>query len=169
LHGSLKPNLCLQSGKTATHVKILHTPALTYPMRKEDVAIAVNQRTLATPSLAYSGQRRAAATRTIIQKEDQGMVALVPLNGVEQREDLALGEDPFGKPVVGPRRPDGGRTAPSNGLCSRAGFSARSTPTRPQSSPTSADFVYAFNAGVTGFAPAAFGPFDNFLGVDIQP
>jgi peptide/nickel transport system substrate-binding protein len=31
------------------------------------------------------------------------------------------------------------------------------------------DFVYAFNAGVTGFAPAAFGPFDNFLDVDIQP
>jgi peptide/nickel transport system substrate-binding protein len=30
------------------------------------------------------------------------------------------------------------------------------------------DFIYAFNARVTGFAPAAFGPFDNFMDVDLR-
>ncbi len=35
------------------------------------------------------------------------MVARVPLHGIKQREDLAFVEDPFGEPIVGPRRPDG--------------------------------------------------------------
>ena len=30
-------------------------------------------------------------------------------------------------------------------------------------------FVYAFNAGLTGFAPEAFGTFDDFMAVDLQP
>jgi hypothetical protein len=36
------------------------------------------------------------------------VVARVPLDGVKEREDLAFVEDPFGEPIVGPRRPDGG-------------------------------------------------------------
>jgi hypothetical protein len=36
------------------------------------------------------------------------VVAWVLIHGVQQREDVALVEDPFGEPVVGPRRPDGG-------------------------------------------------------------
>jgi hypothetical protein len=35
------------------------------------------------------------------------MVARVPLDGVEEREDLALVEDPLGEPIVGPWRTDG--------------------------------------------------------------
>jgi hypothetical protein len=31
------------------------------------------------------------------------------------------------------------------------------------------DFIYAFSAAVTGFAPTALSPFSNSLEVDIQP
>jgi hypothetical protein len=30
-------------------------------------------------------------------------------------------------------------------------------------------FVFAFNAGLTGFAPTAFGTFDEFMAADMQP
>jgi hypothetical protein len=36
------------------------------------------------------------------------MVAWVSLHGIQEREDMAFVEDPFGKPIVGPRRADRG-------------------------------------------------------------
>ena len=53
------------------------------------------------------------------------MVAWVPLHGVEQREDLALVEDPFGEPVIGPRRPDGGADVRPRRGCDWAFVDAR--------------------------------------------
>jgi len=44
----------------------------------------------------------------MIEQPDEGLVARVLRDGVEEREDLALMEDPFSESIVGPRRTDGG-------------------------------------------------------------
>ena len=47
-------------------------------------------------------------TLTRHRQADQGVVARVHLNGIQEHEDLALVEDPFGEPIVRAWRPDRG-------------------------------------------------------------